>query len=239
MKLYDRSLFNILKLNSENWESVYDIKAGGNLPATGIGKGLLGTSWWKANIFSQVHCPCKNVKTKARFLFKHVNTYIFVSSPIIKVSCSALILIGCASQAWPYVMLEVTLVRAALPPPSLSRVNQKVMGRATPSLCQGSGNHLQSIHNPEKAWHTLFNSYITKELQLLKMASYIHKFIFPHSSVLKGVNSSPSLSLCFIAFFYFKGFISGQIFFSWLVGWLGECFWFFSLIKILQNYLIA
>lgn len=118
--------------------------------------------------------------------------------PITKVLCSALLLIGCVSQTQgPYIMLEVTLVRATLPPPSLSRVSQKVWGRATPPPCQGRGSHSHSIPHAEMTWHLLFNSYFNKGLQLHKIASCIHKFIFPYSSVLQGVHSFPSLFCTF------------------------------------------
>lgn len=167
---------------------MYDIKAGASLPITGIGKGALVTSWRKkksflSGVFALQKCEDEGQHENTSFCQQpHHQRLMFYSNS----------LIDCVSQAWgPYVVLEVALVRGALPPPSLCRVNQKMMGRATPPPCQGSGNYSHLNLHPEKAWHLLFNSCITKKLQLLKMAAYIHRFILPHSSVLKSAHSFP------------------------------------------------
>lgn len=132
-------------------------------------------------------------------------------------------------------MLKVTWVRAALPPSwrSLSRVNQKVMGRATPPPCQGSGNYSQNIPHPEKTGHLHLILTFPKEMKLLKMACHIHKLIPPHSSVL-WVHSflshfctfySTSSCMLFLLLFIFKG-----IFFLYFPP---------SFLEILQKYLVT
>lgn len=61
MKVYDRSPFNILKLNSENWLPMEDLKTGDNLSTIGTRKGNLVTFWKKKICFFEARLSCKNV----------------------------------------------------------------------------------------------------------------------------------------------------------------------------------
>lgn len=62
MKVYERSPFNILKLNSENWLPMEDLKTGDNLSTIGTRKGNLITFWKKKQTcLFEVHLSCKNV----------------------------------------------------------------------------------------------------------------------------------------------------------------------------------
>lgn len=186
-----------------------------------------------------MHWSCKNVKTKAGS--KHENTRSFVSNPSWTAPPHHQSSVLCLTSHWQCFPNSRTVhhVRGHLSqdsstPPSLSRVSQKVWGRATPPPCQGRGSHSHNIPHAEMTWHLLFNSFFTKGLQLHKIASCTYKFIFPYSSVLQGVNSFPSLfctfcstSSCMLFWvFFLKEFFSG----------FG---WFFSFIEILQKYLVA